>query len=181
MSQQPELSFPLMVDEVVMMGRYPHFTFNPNKKDEAICNEVMEKMDLQLFKERNYLTLSGGEKQRVQFARVSAQIWEAPDTGCRYLFLDEPVTSLDIHYQHQFLQMAKKLTKENTIVIAVLHDINLAIQYGDNLLFMKEGKLVQKGTPAAIITTDLINDVFNIPVKIIDNPYSKKPIVVYNY
>ena len=70
MSQQPELSFPLMVEEVVMMGRYPHFTFNPNKKDEDICNEVMERMNLHAFKERNYLTLSGGEKQRVQYARV---------------------------------------------------------------------------------------------------------------
>src|SRR5258705_1209591 len=66
MSQQPELSFPLMVDEVVMMGRYPHFVFNPGKKDEMICNEVMERMNLQSFRERNYLTLSGGEKQRVQ-------------------------------------------------------------------------------------------------------------------
>jgi len=90
MSQQPELSFPLMVDEVVMMGRYPHFAFNPGKKDIAICNEVMERMNLQLFKERNYLTLSGGEKQRVQYARVLAQVWEKPANGYRYLFLDEP-------------------------------------------------------------------------------------------
>ena len=86
MSQQPELSFPLMVDEVVMMGRYPHFNFNPNKKDFAICDEVMERMNLSSFKERNYLTLSGGEKQRVQFARVLAQIWEKPQNGIRYLF-----------------------------------------------------------------------------------------------
>lgn len=86
MSQQPELSFPLMVEEVVMMGRYPHFTFNPNKKDTSICNQVMERMNLTSFKERNYLTLSGGEKQRVQFARVLAQVWEKPAKGCRYLF-----------------------------------------------------------------------------------------------
>src|SRR4249920_1241331 len=81
MSQQPELSFPLMVDEVVMMGRYPHFTFNPGKKDEAICNEVIDRMNLNEFRQRNYLTLSGGEKQRVQYARVLAQIWEKPVEG----------------------------------------------------------------------------------------------------
>lgn len=86
MSQQPELNFPLMVEEVVMMGRYPHFTFNPNKKDQDICNEVIERMNLTSFKERNYLTLSGGEKQRVQYARVLAQIWEKPIRGFRYLF-----------------------------------------------------------------------------------------------
>ena len=180
MSQQPELSFPLMVEEVVMMGRYPHFVFNPNKKDEAVCNEVMDRMNLQLFKDRNYLTLSGGEKQRVQFARVLAQVWEAPGTGSRYLFLDEPIASLDINYQHQFLQMAKSLTKENMVVIAVLHDINLAIQYGDSILFMKEGKLVKKGKPEAIITADLVEHVFNIPVKIIETGISSKPMVVYD-
>jgi iron complex transport system ATP-binding protein len=65
LSQQPELNFPLTVEEVVMMGRYPHFTFHPGKKDYAICDEVIDKMKLRTFKERNYLTLSGGEKQRV--------------------------------------------------------------------------------------------------------------------
>lgn len=86
MSQQPELSFPLPVEEVVMMGRYPHFTFNPDKKDICICNEVMELLQLISFKERNYLTLSGGEKQRVQFARMLAQVWQAPTNDYRYVF-----------------------------------------------------------------------------------------------
>ena len=106
MSQQSDLGFPLLVEEVVMMGRYPHFTFNPNKKDITICNEVIERMNLVEFKERNYLTLSGGEKQRVQYARVLAQVWEKPTDGYRYLFLDEPLNSLDISYQHEFLQAA---------------------------------------------------------------------------
>src|SRR4051812_41126949 len=83
MSQQPVLSFPLTVNEVVMMGRYPHFNFSPNKKDETICDQVIERMDLHAFLDRNYLTLSGGEKQRVQYARVLAQIWEQPRNGCR--------------------------------------------------------------------------------------------------
>src|SRR4029077_12996450 len=121
MSQQPDLSFPLTVDEVVMMGRYPHFAFNPGKKDLQICNEVIERMNLVEFKERNYLTLSGGEKQRVQYARVLAQVWEKPIDGYRYLFLDEPLNSLDISYQHEFLQVAVELIKEHTVLIAVMH------------------------------------------------------------
>lgn len=180
MSQQPELSFPLMVEEVVMMGRYPHFTFNPDKKDEEICNEVMRQMNLTSFKERNYLTLSGGEKQRVQYARVLAQIWEKPQTGYRYLFLDEPLTNLDINYQQEFLQVASKFGKDNIVLIAVIHDINLAIQYADKLFFLKEGQLVAHGKPKDILTEGLINEVFNVPVTIINNPVNNTPLVIYN-
>lgn len=180
MSQQPELNFPLMVEEVVMMGRYPHFTFNPNKKDQDICNEVIERMNLTSFKERNYLTLSGGEKQRVQYARVLAQIWEKPIRGFRYLFLDEPLTSLDINYQQEFLQIAGGFTKEDTIMIAVMHDINLAVQYADKLFFLKEGKLIAHGNPREILNEGLIKNVFNINTSIINNPLTNSPLVVYN-
>lgn len=180
MSQQPELHFPLAVSEVVMMGRYPHFNYNPTKKDESICEAAMAKLEVTHFANRNYLTLSGGEKQRVQFARVLAQVWETPSAGSRYLFLDEPISSLDIHYQHQFLQIAKQLTSENIVLIAVLHDLNLSIQYADNMVFMKEGRIQANGKPADIITAELIHSVFNIPVSVIDNPVSPKPLVVYD-
>ena len=180
LNQQPELSFPLLVEEVVMMGRYPHFSFNPNKKDIQICNEVIQRMNLSAFKERNYLTLSGGEKQRVQFARVLSQIWEQPETGYRYLFLDEPLNSLDISYQHEFLQEAVALVKHNTVLIAVLHDINLAAQYADKLFFLKEGQLVSHGSPTDILTAGLIRHVFNVETTILDNPVTGKPLIIYN-
>ena len=180
MSQQPELGFPLTVDEVVMMGRYPHFVFNPGKKDEDICYAVMERLNLLSFKDRNYLTLSGGEKQRVQYARVLAQVWEKPVQGCRYLFLDEPLTSLDINYQQEFLQVAREFVKEDTVLIAVMHDINLAIQYADKLLFFKEGKLVANGAPNQVVTEQLIEDVFNVRSSIINNPFTGSPLVIYS-
>ena len=180
MSQQSDLGFPLLVEEVVMMGRYPHFTFNPNKKDITICNEVIERMNLFEFKERNYLTLSGGEKQRVQYARVLAQIWEKPAEGYRYLFLDEPLNSLDISYQHEFLQAAVELIKDHTVLIAVMHDINLAAHYADNLFFLKEGELVVHGKPKDILTENIIEKVFNIKTTVIDNPVTGKPLIIYN-
>ena len=180
MSQQADLGFPLLVEEVVMMGRYPHFTFNPNKKDITICNEVIERMNLFEFKERNYLTLSGGEKQRVQYARVLAQIWEKPSDGYRYLFLDEPLNSLDISYQHEFLQAAVELIKDHTVLIAVMHDINLAAHYADNLFFLKEGELVVHGKPKDILTENIIEKVFNIKTMVIDNPVTGKPLIIYN-
>jgi iron complex transport system ATP-binding protein len=179
MSQQPELNFPLMVEEVVMMGRYPHFVFDPGKKDKAICAEVMELMDLNSFATRNYLTLSGGERQRVQYARVLAQIWERPANGCRYLFLDEPLTSLDINYQQEFLQIARQFTAADTVMIAVMHDINLATQYGDKLFFLKEGSLVASGAPKEILTEKLLNEVFGVQTSIINNPVTNSPLVVY--
>lgn len=180
MSQQPELSFPLTVDEVVMMGRYPHFSFNPNKRDFTICEEVMELMNLQSFKERNYTTLSGGEKQRVQYARVLAQVWEKPADGCRYLFLDEPLNNLDINYQQEFLQVAKKLKNENTVLIAVMHDINLAVQHADRLIFLKEGEMVSQGKPKEILTETLVENVFAVKTTIINNPVTNNPLLIFN-
>ncbi len=180
MSQQPELNFPLSVEEVIMMGRYPHFAFNPGKRDEIICNEVMDRMNLRSFKERNYLTLSGGEKQRVQFARVLAQVWEKPGSVTRHLFLDEPLASLDINYQQEFLQIARSFLGADTIITAVIHDINLAIQYADKLFFFKEGELAALGNPSSILSEKLIRDIFNVKATIISNPLSGSPLVVYN-
>ena len=180
MSQQADLGFPLLVEEVVMMGRYPHFTFNPDKKDITICNEVIERMNLTEFTKRNYLTLSGGEKQRVQYARVLAQVWEKPINGYRYLFLDEPLNSLDISYQHEFLEVAVELMKEHTVLIAVMHDINLAAHYADNLFFLKEGELVVHGRPGDILTEKVIERIFNVKTRVIENPITGNPLIVYS-
>jgi iron complex transport system ATP-binding protein len=178
MSQLPELSFPLTVEEVVLMGRYPHFDFSPNKKDLAICSEVLGRMNLDNFRERNYLTLSGGEKQRVQFARVLAQVWEKPADGYRYLFLDEPLTSLDVKYQQEFLRLAKEFAEDGTVVVAVLHDINLALTYADRILFMKEGSILKEVSNLAEVTTQLINQVFDVQSKIIYTQ-DNRPVVIF--
>ncbi len=179
MTQQPELSFPLSVEEVVMMGRYPHFDFNPIKKDQIICGEAIEKLQIEHLKGRNYLTLSGGEKQRVQFARVLAQIWEKPESGNRFLFLDEPLANLDINYQQEFLKLAKELLKLNTVLVAVMHDVNLAVQYADKLFFLKAGELVASGKPSAILSEKLIKEVFDVDTRIIANPVDGTPLMLY--
>ncbi len=180
MSQAAELHFPLSVGEIVMMGRYPHFEYKPSSKDIDICVEVMKKLEIAEFTNRDYLTLSGGEKQRVQFARALAQIWEVPKSGTRYLFLDEPINNLDIYYQHQFLQIARQFTDEHTVTIAILHDVNLAIQYADTITFMKDGLSVASGPPAEIISSNLMRNVFSIPVEVLQHPTKNMPMVFYN-
>jgi iron complex transport system ATP-binding protein len=116
----------------------------------------------------------------VQFARVLTQIWEQPAEGTRYLFLDEPLTSLDINYQQEFLQVAREFVQKDTVLVAVMHDINLATQYGDQLFFLKEGKLVANGKPKDILNESLIKKVFNVAITLINNPVTNTPLVIYS-
>jgi len=179
MSQLPELHFPIRVDDIVMMGRYPHFSFRPARHDIEVCRQAMQRLSVLPLADRDYLTLSGGERQRVQFARALAQLWDAPAAGSRYLFLDEPVSSLDIHFQHQFLGLARDLVKDKMIIVAVLHDLNLALQYADRILFLKEGRVVSAGSTPGIVTPDLIREVFGIPARLLDDPVGRRPVIVY--
>jgi iron complex transport system ATP-binding protein len=179
MSQLPELHFPLRVDDIVMMGRYPHFSFQPSGRDKGICGEAMSRLGISTLAGRDYLTLSGGERQRVQFARALAQIWDPPEEGCRYLFLDEPVSSLDIHYQHQLLQLARSLIQENIVIVIVLHDLNLALQYADRIIFMKNGRIAAAGDAPGIVTPELVREIFDVQAHLLDNPYGRAPVIVY--
>ncbi len=173
LAQHSELAFPLTVEEVVMMGRYPHFVLKPTRHDTEICAAALEQIRMMDFRRRNYLTLSGGERQRVHFARVLAQIWEAPQhsehtshtlsqNGTRYLFLDEPISFLDLKYQHEFLHTARELAAQNTAVVAVLHDINLAAQYGDAVLVLNHGCVVAEGAPHAVLKPELLWNVYGV-------------------
>ena len=174
LSQAVEVAFPLTVREVVMMGRYPHFGSRPAPIDEAIVNQVMEFFDVQEFTERNYQTLSGGERQRVNFARVLAQLWQTdssamvskPSTmskACRYLFLDEPLTFLDIRHQIDFMKKVRHFSDAPDVVtVGVVHDLNLAARFADQIVLLNEGRLVATGSPAEVLTADRIYDVFDV-------------------
>src|SRR6478736_6707844 len=106
----------------------------------------MRLFDVNSLAERNYLTLSGGEMQRVQFARVISQIWYPIETGNRYLILDEPLTFLDVYYQYQFMNKIMELIKkDNLTVIGVLHDLNLAAKFAETILLLNHGKVIAQG------------------------------------
>ena len=166
LSQAVEIAFPLKVREVVMMGRYPHFGGRPGAVDEKIVDELMEFFDVTEFADRNYQTLSGGERQRVNFARVLAQLWRGPhdaDQNCRYLFLDEPLTFLDIRHQIDFMKKVKALAGESDLVtVGVVHDLNLAARFADHIVLIDNGRVVANGTPAEVLTAERIREVFAV-------------------
>ncbi len=164
LSQAIEIAFPLTVREVVMMGRYPHFSGRPGPTDERIVDEVMQHFDVTEFEHRYYQTLSGGERQRVNFARVLAQLWDDGSVAsCRYLFLDEPLTFLDIRHQIDFMKRIRSFTAAgNVVTVGVVHDLNLAARFADQILMLNGGRVVANGTPAEVLTTERIEQVFGV-------------------
>ncbi|GGG45846.1 heme ABC transporter ATP-binding protein [Bizionia arctica] len=163
LSQNIELAFPLKVAEVVMMGRYPHFTSKPKAKDEQACQEAMEFFDVSNLAHRDYMTLSGGEKQRVHFARVTAQIWYPIENYCRHLILDEPLTFLDVHYQFHFMHKLIELLKQkDIIVIGVVHDLNLAAKFANQILLLHQGKVLANGSPNDVLTKQNIKKAYQL-------------------
>jgi len=168
LSQQIEVAFPLKVWEVVMMGRYPHFTTQPGSRDEQAVEDAMRYFDVWPMAERDYITLSGGEKQRVNFARVLAQIWFSELEQMRYLLLDEPLTFLDVNFQYQFMHRLQEFTQKNDmVVVGVVHDLNLAARFGDSILLLNEGKVLAQGTPQEVLTSENIERAFHIKPEIL--------------
>ncbi|MEN3329247.1 MAG: heme transport system ATP-binding protein [Acidobacteriota bacterium] len=177
LSQAIEAAFPLTVREVVMMGRYPHFGGRPGPTDEQIVDEVMQHFDVTEFSSRDYQTLSGGERQRVNFARVLAQLWgdgsRGQSSACRYLFLDEPLTFLDIRHQIDFLKKIRSFTDApNVVTVGVVHDLNLAARFADQIVLLHEGRVVASGTPAEVLTAERIEAVFDVTPTFIPSEHS---------
>jgi iron complex transport system ATP-binding protein len=162
LSQAVEVAFPLTVREVVMMGRHPHFGSRPGPADEKVVDELMEFFDVTEFDGRNYQTLSGGERQRVNFARVLAQLWR-PGASCRYLFLDEPLTFLDIRHQIEFMKKVRAFADAADVVtVGVVHDLNLAARFADQIVLLNDGRVVANGAPADVLTRERIRAVFGV-------------------
>ncbi|MEI6312009.1 MAG: heme ABC transporter ATP-binding protein [Bacteroidota bacterium] len=170
LSQKIELAFPLNVSEVVMMGRYPHFHSVPTLSDKNICREAMQYFDILNFADRNYTTLSGGEKQRVHFARIASQIWKDDPYNTRYLFLDEPLTFLDIYYQFDFMDRLLEFTKnKNIVVVGVVHDLHLAAKYADFMVLLNDGEILASGTKLEVLTKGNIFKAFQLEPDILIN------------
>lgn len=177
LSQHYHLAFPITVEEIVLMGRYPYFATQPSANDKAVCKDAMQLMDVLHLAQRDYTTLSGGEAQKVQMSRVLSQIGEITADDKKVLYLDEPVSHLDMKYQHQLLAAAKNLCQSGVTVVAVLHDINLALKFADRMLFMKKGEIRYDLSEPHQLSTEIIEEVFDVSSSIMYTE-ENKPIVI---
>jgi iron complex transport system ATP-binding protein len=175
LSQHVELAFPLPVIDVVMMGRYPHYGRVPTAYDREIVQRALDMVGMTAKRDQPYPTLSGGEQQKVQLARVLAQIWsyDAPADGGpkahRYLFLDEPTSSLDVHYQIHLLDVARGLLDHNCTIVAILHDLNTAFDYGGYFVLLEQGRLACAVDDAAAISTTDLERIFRVKAHRLDD------------
>ncbi|PCI86522.1 MAG: heme ABC transporter ATP-binding protein [Hyphomicrobiales bacterium] len=172
MPQSSDLNFPFNASQVVLFGRNPHL----DKKGESLADleivkSALADTEMLGFSQRNYLTLSGGEKARVNLARVLAQ--RAP-----LVFLDEPISHVDPRHQHGILRLAKALANGGASVIVVLHDLNLAAAYADKIAIMHQAKLRAIGTPDEVLSESLLEEVFQIGFKRHDYPELNHPFLM---
>ncbi len=163
MPQASDLSFPFTVFEVACLGVEGIGRGLSRGERQRIALDALEQADVAHLARRNYQTLSGGERQRVHFARVLAQLQAGRTVETRQvLFLDEPIASLDLRHQLALLQTAKSLARDGLAVVAVLHDLQLAADIGDDLILMHGGRLVTRGRPESVLTPELITEVFGV-------------------
>jgi iron complex transport system ATP-binding protein len=174
--QHTLLNFSFTADEVVGLGRIPHQT--GSAKDVEIVAEALELVDASYLQRRFYTQMSGGEKQRVQLARVLAQIWQPSCLGKQFLVLDEPTSAFDLSHQKLTLDIVRQLAQKGVGVVMVVHDLNLAARCADNIVVIDGGVIAAQGSPEVVLTETLIDKVFGVKSIISEHPITKRPLVI---
>ena len=177
-SQRGEIAFGFNCLEVVLLGRHPHSELPEGRRDLEIARQMLERVEVGHLAERDITTLSAGERQRVDIARALAQLESDVPPAQTALFLDEPTSNLDLAHQHAVLALARGCSRQGRLVVAVLHDLNLAAQYADRLVMLDGGKLVADGSPRAVLNAELILRVFKTRALVVPHPELDCPLVV---
>lgn len=172
MPQHSTVTFPFRAMEVVELGLLP----SNQSYSATTIQSVMAATHTWHLKDQLLGNLSGGEKQRVHLARVLAQIWENKSFP-RYLLLDEPTSSMDIAQQHHILQLIAQLKHQNIGILTILHDLNLAANYADNVVLLKRGAILNQGPTREIMTPRNLRELFDYPIQVISEG-PKKPIYI---
>ena len=163
----------MFVEDLVARGRYPYQSVLHQwsaEDDEAVARAMADAGVAELVG-RRVGELSGGQRQRVWIAMALAQSTEI-------LLLDEPTTYLDLNHQLEVLRLAERMQRAGTTVVAVLHDLHLAFRYATHLVFMKDGQIVAQGAPTSVVTPELVERVFGVACRIIDDPETGAPLVI---
>ena len=165
--QETPSEFDFTAYEIVSMGRNPHKQMfdRENEQDRTIIGDALDQVGMTGFDNRNFATLSGGEKQRILIARSLSQ-------QASFLLLDEPTNHLDIRYQLETMDLVKKL---GLSTLAALHDLNIATEYCDYIYVIDNGRIVADGSPSEILEPQLIHQVFGVGVSVDYNTHTGKP------
>jgi iron complex transport system ATP-binding protein len=176
--QSAQLAFPFTVFEVVRLGLLNRGGLSPSAR-QTVPVKSLERVDLPGFGGRRYQELSGGEQQRVHLARVLCQVGEPVVAGRQqYLFLDEPTSSLDIRHQVEILNIARDFAEGGGGVLAILHDLNLAAAFADHLIVMHNGTVAAEGSPAEVISDELMERVFGLRLRVGQPPRAGIPYIL---
>lgn len=167
LTQTTEVAFPFTVAELIRLG----IEASPGPADPALIDRLLTEVDLPGMAERPYHALSGGEAQRVHFARILAQARRATTPqGPVWLFLDEPVSSLDIAHQLLVMHRARRFATEGGGVLAVLHDLNLTAMVADRVILLAQGRCLAAGPPAEVLTDALLSEAYRCPIRTCRSP-----------
>ncbi|QOC25180.1 ABC transporter ATP-binding protein [Microbacterium hominis] len=163
----------ITVADLVGRGRYPHLGLwrQWTEADEDAIRAAMTETGVDALSGRRVEELSGGQRQRVWVAMVLAQQTDL-------LLLDEPTTFLDIAHQIELMELFSALNRAGRTIVAVLHDLNHAARYADHVIAMKQGRIVAEGAPADVITTERVEEIFDLPNVVIPDPVTGGPLVV---
>lgn len=176
--QNSSLDFAFTVDEVVGLGRLPFAATNDAFDDEEALDNVRRIAGISPLWQQLYQTLSGGERQRVQFARALAQIWRRNTDGApRYLFLDEPTSALDLRHRRTVLETAAGLAADGIGVLVVLHDLNLAADFADDVVLLRDGKVLVNGTADDVLTETNLSACFDVPIEVMAHTNGRRLIL----
>lgn len=172
--QSAQLPPAFTVFECVALGRTPHLAWlgRLGQSDLKHIHAAMQAAEISHLSDRRAGELSGGEQQRVILARALAQ-------ACPILLLDEPTAHLDLHHQVSLLSLVRRMAKDQKLAVLVaMHDLNLAALYADRLVLLVEGRIRASGTPAEVLTTDILQSAYQVPLHVHPNPQHGTPWVV---
>jgi len=171
LSQDSEVVFPVKVREVIALGRSPYAGLSLSKADKRVVEEVISLMQLDEFSEQPVNLLSGGERKRVQIARVLCQDTEL-------IYFDEPLNSLDVKYQLKVLELFRSLCKKGKTVVCAMHDLNLAFEFASHITLLKNGKVIIQGEVEQVTNKEVLESVYEVGIDIFANASGKQRVSV---
>ncbi|MCB0278306.1 MAG: heme ABC transporter ATP-binding protein [Calditrichaeota bacterium] len=177
-SQGNHNSFPFTVEDLVAMGRSPHFKKTVAKTDRYIVDECIDLLELNEIRNRNILTLSGGEQQRAHIARVIAQLYDQDPAESVYIF-DEPTNNLDVYYQYKIMHLLADLRNKGFTILVALHDLNLVSEFADQVIVMKNGEIYRHGSADDVLNNSLLSEVYQQTVHLSKHPERNHQLIIY--